>query len=371
MQKIQAGSPVTGSDLIGRESEINKIISLMQMGQSVVILAPRRYGKTSLVLEVLSRLKSSKNYTAFVDVFSSPTIPLLSTHIVEAVLKNHKLDSVFTKSRHSALGMVKNIKLKAVLDDFEFILGFSETNPDRWQLLGESIDFVDHFAIKHQKSIYCAFDEFGDIKKLDGDNITKLFRSKIQQHKQSAYIFSGSHESVMNTIFINKNSPFFRFARIIKLGFIDKGAFKTKYLQYFNGFGISCENKYIDQILDFTLGHPYYSQLALQEIIIYNAFNNKLPGISELKLILENTERNYLEKTWEDVSKSKENVIALLTLTKSNKKVYGLLNDQGINAYRALQSLLTSGLIFKTPENAYLLTDPLLEFWIRKNVLKE
>jgi len=370
MLRIQAGNPVTGTDFIGREDEINQIISFLKMGQSVVILAPRRFGKTSLVLEILSRLGSSKNYTAFVDVFSSPTIPLLSTHIIESVLKNHKLDRIFTKSRHSALAMIKNVNLKTVLDDFEFILGFAEREPDRWQMLGESIDFVDNFAIKHNKAMYCAFDEFGDIKKLNGDKITKLFRSKIQQHKQSAYLFSGSYESVMNTIFVDKSSPFYRFARIIRLGFIDKDAFKAKYQYYFDSYKINYKDKFINKILNFTQGHPYYSQLALQETIIFHTLNLRLPKFSELQNILENTERSYLEKTWEDVSKKRENVLALLALSKSGEKVYSVLQNQGINAYRALQSLLSTGLISKTKGNGYHLNDPLLEVWIRKNILK-
>ena len=115
MLKIQAGNPVTGAEFIGREKEIGQIMELLNMGQSVVILAPRRFGKTSLVLEVLRREALQKNYTAFVDVFAAPTIPLLSMHIVEAVLRNHKADKVFTKTRHSAMQMIKNARLKAVL----------------------------------------------------------------------------------------------------------------------------------------------------------------------------------------------------------------------------------------------------------------
>ena len=74
---------------------------------------------------------------------------------------------------------------------------------------------MDPLAGKHRKKMICAFDEFGDVSKLDGDKIVKLFRSVIQNHKNTSCIFSGSYESVMNAMFIKKNAPFSRFARSV------------------------------------------------------------------------------------------------------------------------------------------------------------
>ena len=55
---FQAGRPVLGEKLIGREEILEKIIRLLISGQSVVLIAPRRFGKTSVVLEVLNRIKA-------------------------------------------------------------------------------------------------------------------------------------------------------------------------------------------------------------------------------------------------------------------------------------------------------------------------
>ena len=45
--QFTAGKPVWGKNLIGREKIIQEIIKLTSKGQSVVIIAPRRMGKTS------------------------------------------------------------------------------------------------------------------------------------------------------------------------------------------------------------------------------------------------------------------------------------------------------------------------------------
>ena len=71
---ITAGKPVTGDQLIGRKKEVRLIGEYLDMGQSVVLIAPRRFGKTSLLLEMLSRKKAAGSFTLFVDFFSTPDL---------------------------------------------------------------------------------------------------------------------------------------------------------------------------------------------------------------------------------------------------------------------------------------------------------
>ena len=100
-------------------------------------------------------------------MFTNPTLELLSSAIVTEVLKNHKLHDQFAKAKNSITALVQNVKLKAVMNEFQFIMGFA-----------------------------------------DQSNAT--------------YIFSGSMESVMKNMFVTSKSPFYRLARIIKLGYMEK-----------------------------------------------------------------------------------------------------------------------------------------------------
>jgi len=45
---MQVGKPLTGKEFIGRQKEAREIIQYLSMGQSVVLIAPRRFGKTPL-----------------------------------------------------------------------------------------------------------------------------------------------------------------------------------------------------------------------------------------------------------------------------------------------------------------------------------
>jgi AAA+ ATPase superfamily predicted ATPase len=370
--KLQAGKPVTGKDLIGRERELDLIMTLLRQGQSIVLIAPRRFGKTSIVLEVLDRLKRDHHFTTYIDLFAVPDLRQLSEQITATVLANKKLDKVFRKFGKNIGQVLKNIELKQVVEEFEFVLSYASPETDDWELLSESIDFIESYSHKYQKQIFCGLDEFGDISKLDGDRIVKLFRSKIQLQKNTAYIFSGSSESMMESLFLKKNSPFYRLARIIEIGFIHEDDFRKYLERTFHELNISVTDQFINSILDFSNGHPYYTQLILQQIYIRHQLS-PLSFKLDLDTILEELlayERNYLEKLWEETSKRREHRMVVLKIAEDAGSLYSRIDYKSINVSRTLKVLKGTGLIIKNSDDRYILSDPLFALWIRKRVLK-
>jgi hypothetical protein len=64
---IVVGNPVTGDDFFGREPEIEDFIEDLERGDQILISAPRRTGKTSLLMETSRRL-SDRYFCLYVDV---------------------------------------------------------------------------------------------------------------------------------------------------------------------------------------------------------------------------------------------------------------------------------------------------------------
>ncbi len=336
------------------------------MGQSVVLIAPRRFGKTSLILEVQKQLQKQGYYTAFIDIFTNPGINMLSLSITGEVLKNHKLHKQFYKAKNNVLDMLRNVQLKAVIDDFEFIAGFSEKKISNWELIAESIDFVDAFSAMHNKNMVCVYDEFGDIGKYDRkEELVKLFRSKIQQHQNTAYIFSGSYESVMQEMFVNKKSPFFRLARVLHLTYLERKPLLDYLKKRFKKSGITLPVGFVESIADITHCHPYYAQLAYQQTILLNALNGKPPSIYELFCQILSVEKDYIEKVWEDISKRKDYVITMKALAESSENIYGRLKEFNINIARALKELEGMGMVFRDAKNQPFIADPIFKQWIK------
>ena len=366
---IIAGKPVTGDQLIGRSREIEMINHNLDAGQSIVLIAPRRYGKTSLLLEILRQRKEAGNYTAFVDFFATPDIISLAAEITARVLANRKWNWTVYQIRTQLLELLKNIQFRQVVDRYEFILGFGQTKPDEWELLAESLKLIDTFAIENQKKIVCGFDEFGDLEKLDGEKITKLFRSIIQLQEASVFLFAGSYESVMNRIFVTKSSPFLRFARIIHLGNINRDEFRPHILKNFNYFQTPNREALTDNILDFTQGHPYYTQLLSQQVVLLQrSITTRELTFDLVKNEALAVENDYLEKLWEAISGNRQQKAVILAIAEGKESLYAEFDRNRINVSRTMKQLAGAGMITTSPSPG--LTDPLFRYWIRKRILK-
>lgn len=367
--KLNVGKPVTGSELIGREKEISQILQTLKAGQSIAIIAPRRFGKTSIMLEVLQQLSKNGYFTGNIDIFTIPNIGQLAFEITGQVLKNRKLDEAFNKLRTNLTEILRNIKFRNEIQDAEFILSFGKTEKNDWEQLSNSLSYIESFSMKHHKECCFAFDEFGDINKLDGNEIVKLFRGIIQKQSRSIYIFTGSYESVMDQLFVTNNSPFYRMVKIIEPGFIDFDALKVFVKEKFSELKIPVVNDYILRGIQLTKGHPYYIRLFIQEYYFqYNEDKKSLNPDNVFRNMLI-TEKSYLEKLWDEISSRKETKYLIIRLIETSGKPYTKTQNNTINISRAIKELKGKGVI-SSDDSGYFITDPLLEMYIRLNVLK-
>jgi AAA+ ATPase superfamily predicted ATPase len=366
----QVGKPVYGNNLIGRDNEVRLIKELILAGQSIVIVAPRRMGKTSLMMELIRQLKEEGYFTCNIDVFSSSNISSLAHRITESVFANNKLDKYFRLAVTNIADAFKNIKFKSEIEDYSFILEFnSKAKNAPFDLLEDSLNLIDSYAAKNKKKMLAAFDEFGDIKKLDGKHIVKLFRSVIQLQRNTTFLFSGSYESVMSELFVSRNAPFYRMTRIIELGNINDQDFKIYLTRVFAENKIVINSHRISKILSFTKGHPYYTQLYAQELLINHKLSDTevLASHEEILQQLLIVEKSFLEKNWEDVSKKRENKVVITAIAKGVVNIYSEIDNKKVNIARAVNDLKKQGLI-STRDSSFVLNDPLFNEWIIRYV---
>ena len=137
----------------------------------------------------------------------------------------------------------------------------------------------------------------------------------------------------------------------------------------FNELGVKFDVTKVKEGIEFTKGHPYYVRLYIQEYY-FQYLQDKEP--SEPEVIIGNmmlSENNYLEKLWEEISIKKETRLVVLKIIETGKPYTGIENNR-INISRAINELIGKGIIFSV-KSGYILSDPLLERFIKERILKQ
>jgi AAA+ ATPase superfamily predicted ATPase len=365
------GRPVSGRHFVGREREVKDIFSLLENNQSIMLIAPRRYGKTSLVLEVMRMLKREGWYVGRVDLFDIPTREKLAEKIVQATVGNKivSTDRLINAAKRGIRALREVMELKQITQDgMEIILSFADAHQDIDALLDESLDFPERFASKHDARMCFAYDELGDMSKMNGELIKKM-RSKFQMHKRTVYLFSGSQETVMNEIFLDKRGAFYGFCQVMELAPIPKQAFKDYISKTFERAGVYIELETIDDVLERTACHPYYTQYLCQVIYLNVKERGKVEegdveGCFEQMMHLQQT---YLEGIWASLKHDSvlQLRICLHLSSRPRASVYSEFDDTRQNVYASLQSLLRKGHI-RREEGGYELADPLFREYLKR-----
>lgn len=350
---FQAGRPVVGHSLVGRDELLDELENILAIDQSVVLVAPRRYGKTSVALEVLKRFKKRGYFVADVDVFDVTDKRRLADKIIESCLQNNPVPVAryWKKLKAGALSVLSMLKFKPSDDDIEMVLQLSKPSVDEDKILDDALDFPEKFCRRHDKKMILFMDEFQDILKMGGEALLKKMRAKFQRHKNVIYVFAGSQESLMKTLFQLKQHAFYKFARIFEVGTISQEAFAPYITRSFAEGKIKITDDGVSAILKISGGHPYYTQLLCQMIYI-NCLKTKstvisLPDISTAAHEVVAHEEAFFDETWKELG-NKKHSRGIAGLIAQGKSPYSYEGSTKENISRILSDLVHYGTIGKT-----------------------
>jgi hypothetical protein len=222
MNPFQYGQVVKKSDFCKRPKLGKELTANIRKGQNVYIQGERRIGKTSLIWETVRKIKKYRMmYIDFLAVKASDDfIKRIITGIISLEKSAGNLEKIFQK--------LSRLRPVASIDPITGLPTLS---------LDSSIDLkpdsvpgvVDLIASYHTKSkpVVVVFDEFQDVLNMkDFHEILALLRSKVQFLSDICFIFAGSIRNKMDLIFNDPNSAFYKSAKSIQVGPINKDNFQ-------------------------------------------------------------------------------------------------------------------------------------------------
>ena len=254
------GGPVPAADLVGREGYIRRAAARLADGNHILIAGPRRIGKTSVMLEILRRLRRKGLHTAYVDCLGATDVRGLGERLVDAILENVSgAERSFEHAKAIAAGMQPTVKVK--YEHVELALQLArETNANRF--FDGALDLPRALAAKTGKRVVVAFDEFQAAGQL-GPRVFDLMRTRFQAQRAVSYAFLGSEQGILEELFSSKGHAFYRFA--VPLDLTDAGGHRfgidpDDWLSYIeeklSERKLTITDADVDRILDATGGHP-------------------------------------------------------------------------------------------------------------------
>jgi len=356
------GGVVADAHFCNRLGEINELIADIDTGLNVLLYAPRRFGKTSLVLKALGR---TQHAYVFLDLMGIVDEQEFINEYFNAVSKSltstaDKAVNLFKK----ILGLKPNIAV-----DFDasgtpsFRLGLLPGESK--SVLKEVLDLPYKYAQYRNQKVVVVFDEFQEVVNL---GIAEKLRSVLQHHGDSvSYIFLGSKKSIMQNLFFDKNKPFYKSVKHLPIDKISDQDWRQFIKQGFASHQKQIDDEAIGTILGISKGFPYYTQQIANEI--FGMTEDKVePGIVQAAItsILGKEEDLFLSE-WERLSQHQKKALKLLIhaggVNIYAKETMACFNFTSSALKKAVEGLLAKDVIdHKT--SRYYFQDPLFEFWL-------
>ena len=207
----------TGDQFYDRIELRRDLRSRFLSGQSSVVLyGPRRYGKSSLVAELVRDLEKAGIPCVTLDVMKVPSIDLFVSAYAAKVYRRlapvrfefRKLGT-FLKSLRPKMTIGQSGEAALTFEPFDAPIG-----PEA---LSEVLDLPQRLLSGKGRAVVI-FDEFQEVKDLlPSDGFERTMRSAVQSHRNVSYIFLGSRHHLLRRMFTYHNRPFYRSAVTIQL----------------------------------------------------------------------------------------------------------------------------------------------------------
>ena len=351
-----------------RVAESNKICSALRNERNVTLVSPRRMGKTGLIHHVFNKMETEdKDCKCFyIDIFATKNIEQFVQTLGSAVIG--KLDS-FSQSALRKIQEFFSAWRPAVT--FDQLTGLPTVTLDIKQNEGnESLKQIFEYMKMSGKRCYIAIDEFQQIQNYSERGLEAMLRSYIQFLPNVYFIFSGSHQHMMEEMFLSANRPFFQSSMVMSLGSIDIEEYRQFANRMIEGQNRTIGQETFQRIYDFAGGITWYVQAILHGIyehpdrIVDNTLVDDV--VKELVEEQSSTFQNYC--AW-----LTDNQYALLKAIAYEKSVKSPLAQHFIHSHRlpatssiktALGTLEDKMLVSRSANDGYSVSDKLFALWL-------
>lgn len=367
------GQLVKGENFCNREQELKDIKKAIQNGYSFWIYSPRRFGKTSLILKAFDALPEIK--TIYLDLYNIQTPGEFAEKFSQVVLK----ELLDWKKGIKNIGQKLTTYFKNIIPKVSFdamgnpSISLEPQVMEKKADLENILDIPEKLAAEKGVQVCVAFDEFQEVKRIEPFLINWM-RSAFQRHENVSYVFLGSKQSLMETIFADSNSPFYEFGMKIPIHEILNEDWRVFIREKFDKTGLTITDTTIESILEKSGGHPHFTQYfasVVWEFVLEGADQEAegFTGVWINRIIA--GQSIIFQNLYDQLSLNQRKSIKAIACMEAEDRLYsGKYRDQyklpaSSTLAVTLKGLLQKEYIYKTG-STYKIVNPVFREWLKQ-----
>ena len=255
------GEVVTGENFTDRVAEIERLTTELSGGHNIFLISPRRYGKTSLIINVLELIKNKGLFVFYMDLYKVASVRELLDAYAKGIVRSCKTS--IEKISDFIKELFPSVRPKIILGDdglpsIEVDIRLKEK--ELMDSLTEILDVPQKIAKKRKKNFVVVFDEFQEIINFNGERLEKLMRACFQHHHNVAYLFAGSKRHLLNSMVSDPNRAFYKLGDVMNLQKVAPEEMMKFVKKQFSGGPIKIKEKIIGTVLEISENVPYNVQ---------------------------------------------------------------------------------------------------------------
>lgn len=294
-----------------REEETAKLIRQLTNGNNVVLMSPRRMGKTGLLYHAFQQEEIVDEYHTFIiDIYSTKNLNDLVAEMGKVILNT--LQSKSKKAFEKFVRVVTSLRPGVSFDP----LGNPTWNVEVGTLQNSSttLDQIFDYIEQSERHCFIAIDEFQQISYYPEKNVEAILRTYIQHCKNANFVFSGSERHLLAEMFSSPARPFYASTSTLNLESINVLRYDEFAKAHFEKAGKLIETGVVETIYNRFEGVTWY----IQKVLNYLFADTALGGCCKMEMIdvavneiVKDNGAIYADLLYQLTSKQKELLIAI------------------------------------------------------------
>jgi hypothetical protein len=377
-----ATNPFTFGDLAldeaftDRENELRELTSDMLNGQNVLVYAPRRYGKSSLVLRAAQDALRKKALVGYCDLMKTPTKERLAAALAKTIYRDiaSLVDQAFERAAELFRGLrvIPTMDVDPVDGSLRFSFQAGRRKEDIDDTIERLLELLGELAAERKRRVVIIFDEFQEVVALDR-RFPNLMRAVFQAQPEVSHVYLGSKRHILERIFNDRNEPFWRSAKQLELGLIAPAKFASFLHARFAESGKGLTDEAVERLLHATGGHPYGTQELAYFVweLVEPRSKASVADVDEALARVVRSEHNHFAQLWDDAPHA-QRLLMLALAADPTGGVYsaGYHSRHELPANPTLQTalaaLIKKEIVGRSGDGEYRVIEPFFSEWLER-----